>query len=219
MSDIFDEINEDLRAERMRALARRYGWLVAIVVLAILGGTGGWQAWRWHQTHQDQAAATAYITAADAAASVPHDPAARKPAMEALLRLSTSGPIGYRTLARMRAAALDADGGNQAQALALWDAVAADHDADPLLRDLANLQWAMHQVDHGDPALVGDRLKGLAMGDNPFASLAKEELALLDLRQGHGAAARATLTALAKDPMTTPDLRARAKGLLDQLGD
>ena len=218
MSDIFDEISEDLRAERMRVLARRYGWLVALAVLAVLAGVGGWQGRRWYQARQDNAAAAAYITAADAAASVPHDPAARQPAMAALLRLAQSGPEGYRTLARLRAAALDEDGGNQAQALALWNAVAADNDADPMLRDLANLQWAMHQVDHGDPALVADRLKALVQGDNPFAILAKEQLALLDLRQGHKAAARTQLAALAADPEATPDLRGRAKGLLDQLG-
>lgn len=218
VSDIFDEINEDLRAERMAALARRYGWLVAVAVLAILLGAGGWQGWRWYQARQDNAAATAYLNAANAAAAIPHDPAARQAAMQGLLGLAQHGPAGYRTLARLRAAALDADGGNQAQALALWNAVAADPSADPLMRDLANLLWAMHQVDHGDPALVGARLKALAVPANPFAALAREQLALLDLRQGQIAAARSELAALAADPAATPDLRGRAKGLLDQLG-
>ncbi|MDE2516897.1 MAG: tetratricopeptide repeat protein [Rhodospirillales bacterium] len=218
MSDIFDEINEDLRAERMAALARRYGWLVAVAVLAVLLGAGGWQGWRWYQARQDNAAATAYLNAADAAAAIPHDPAARQAAMQGLLGLAQHGPAGYRTLARLRAAALDADGGDQAQALALWNAVAADQAADPLMRDLANLLWAMHQVDHGDPALVGARLKALTVPANPFAPLAREQLALLDLRLGRVAAARTALAALAADPAATPDLRGRAKGLLDQLG-
>ena len=81
----------------------------------------------------------------------------------------TSAPEGYRTLARLREAALKADAGDLPGALALWDQVAADASADPLLRDLASLLWAEHQIDSGDPALLEARLKALAAPENRLA--------------------------------------------------
>ena len=56
-----------------------------------------------------------------------------------------------------------------AGAAALWDQVAADSSADPLLRDLASLLWAQHQIDSGDPSLLEARLKALAAPENRLA--------------------------------------------------
>ena len=66
-------------------------------------------------------------------------------------KLAAPRPEGYATLARLREAALKADARRSAGAAALWDQVAADASADPLLRDLASLLWAQHLIDTGDP--------------------------------------------------------------------
>lgn len=46
MVDIFDEVDEDLRAERAQALLKRYGGLLIALALLTIGAAGGWQAWR-----------------------------------------------------------------------------------------------------------------------------------------------------------------------------
>jgi hypothetical protein len=61
--DIFDELNEDLRAERARAMAKRYGLLGGIVLLLIVAGVGGWQGWMWHQRQLAAAAAAPFMDA------------------------------------------------------------------------------------------------------------------------------------------------------------
>ena len=75
----------------------------------------------------------------------------------------------------------------------MWDEVAADGAADPLLRDLANLTWCIYHADKGDPALLEGRLKPLAAAGNAWRPLAQEQLALLDLREGHTEAAKTQL--------------------------
>ena len=116
----------------------------------------------------------------------PRAPAKRaaQPLIATFSKLATACPEGYATLARLREAALKADAGDLQGATALWDQVAGDSSADPLLRDLASLLWAQHQIDTGDPSLLQARLKALAAPDNPWHALAEEQLALLDLRQG-----------------------------------
>jgi hypothetical protein len=76
--DIFDEVDEELRAESAQKLVKRYSGLIAAAAFAVLGAAGGWQGWQWWQARQDAAAATAFVSAASAAdGSDTLDPAAR----------------------------------------------------------------------------------------------------------------------------------------------
>lgn len=214
MPDIFDEVEEDLRAERLRALLTRYAGVLFAAALLVIGGVAGWQGWLWYQTRQDRAAAQTYIAAMLAAGDTgPAAAPARSLALGQFLALARTGPAGYRTLARLHAAAMEADAGHLPQALALWDAVAADSAADPLLRGLAGLLWADRQLDTGNPGVLAARLKSLAAPGAPWRALAEEDLALLDLRRHRDDAARRRLDALAKDAAAPAGVREQAAAL------
>jgi hypothetical protein len=215
--DIFDEVDEELRAERVQRLLKRYGGLIIAAAVAVVAGAGGLQAWRWWQAKQDLAAAQHYLIAmamVDSAAG----PANTKAAITAFGALTRAAPDGYRTLARLQTAAQKAEAGDKAGAAALWNDVASDTAADPLLRDLASLLWCQHQIDSGDPGILAARLTTLAEPDNAWRPLAKEQLALLDMRQGKTDAARTTLRALLQDRTTPAGIRDRVAGLLERLG-
>ena len=220
MVDIFDEVDEDLRAERAQQLLKRYAGVIIAAALLVVGIAAGWQGWRWWQARRDMQAAAAFISATDTVRTVgpSADASSRQAAIGAFARLAASAPEGYRTLARLREGALKADAGDPAGAAALYDQVAADTSADKLLRDLASLLWAQRQLDSGEPARLEARLKALAEPSNPWNALASEQLALLDLRQGHTDAAKQTLRRLVADPLLPQDLRARTSGLLNRLG-
>ena len=217
MVDIFDEVDEELRAERAQAVLRRYAGVIIAAAVLIVGAAAGWQAWRWYQAKQDAAAAQQYMVAMHAANAAATDDA-RRQALAALQPVVAGAPDGYRTLARLRAAALKADSGDVAGAATLWTEVAADSGADPLLRQLASLLWATHQIDTADPALLESRLKPLTEPGNVWRPLAEEQLAVLDLRQGKPDPARTILTRLANDVTAPAGLRGRAAGLLARLG-
>ena len=216
MPDIFDEVDEDLRADRARKALQRYGGLVVLAAVLVVGAAAGWQVWKAHAAKENARVAQLFISALDGAAGPPGD--GRKAAALELAEVARDGDAGYRALARLREAALKADSGEAAEAEALWAQVAADASADRLLRDAAVLQSVLHQIDSGDPAALAARLKPLAAPDNPWHALAEEAQALLDLRQGHTDAARDTLKRLTQD-VTAPDgVRGRANGLLARLG-
>ena len=219
MVDIFDEVDEDLRAERASRLLRQYGWVLAVAAVAIIGGTIGWQAWERWKASQDAAAAQRYMAAqaAAVATSIPGAPG-RADAIVALQQAAASAPQGYRTLSLMRAAGLEATGGDIQAAVSTWNQVAADAGADPILRDLASLLAAQYQLDKGDPAMLEARLKPLAEPSNPWAPLAREQLALLDLRQGKIDAAKAGLKALAESTTAPDGVRQRAAAVLAGIG-
>ncbi|MCX7382392.1 MAG: hypothetical protein NT133_13455, partial [Alphaproteobacteria bacterium] len=124
----------------------------------------------------------------------------------------------YRSLARLREASLRFDAGERDAALALFDKVANDRGADPLLRDYAALQFVWHQIDTGAAPALRTRLAPLTAPDNAWRPLAEEAQALLDIREGRKDAARDTLKRLSQDPAAPDGVRGRAGGLLERLG-
>ena len=221
MPDIFDEVQEDLRAERAKNLFRRYGALMIGVLLLFVAGVGGWQLWRWRQQQQAMAAADIMLAAMRQADALPPLPAAapagaREAAIAGFGKINS--PDSYRTLARLREAALQADRNDLAAADALWDQVAQDGSADPLLRDLASLLWVERQPDDAAAGPLLARLKPLTSPDNAWHALALEQQALIEMRSDAADAARDTLRQLAADVTVPEGVRNRASGLLSKLG-
>ncbi len=210
-----------MRAARSRALARRLV-VPGCVLLALLAlGLGGWRLWVWQQEREARAASGPFIAAMQsAAATTPGaQQAGRAEAMSLFARVAAEAPEGYRVLARLREAGLRAQAGELPAALSLWDQVAADGDADPLLRGFASLCWVSSQVDGGDPAVLRARLGPLLMPESPWHVLAAEQGALLDLRAGQDAPARAALRRIAADPAAPGGARQRAGAMLQSLGE
>ena len=213
MVDIFDEVEEELRAERTQKFLRKYGGLLLAACLLVIGAATGWKGWEWYQVRQDSEAAARYL-----AAAARSEGPSRAEAITAFEALAGAAPDGYRVLSRLRAAGLRAESGDLAGASALWDQVAADKAVDPLLRDLASLTWCLYHADQGDPALVEARLQPLAAPGNTWRSMAAEQLAVLDLRAGRADAAKVRLKKLAEDTTAPSGVRGRAGALLERMG-
>jgi len=216
--DIFDEVDEELREERMQEFLKKYGGLLFAAALLLIAAVGGWKAWGWYQEKQDLEAATRYLAASARTETAGVAGPNRPEAIAAFESVAANPPEGYRVLARLRLAALRAETGDLQGASALWDQVAADGSADPLLRDLASLTWCLYHADKGDPAMVEGRLKPLAAPGNAYRSLAQEQLALLELRQGNTEAAKTQLKKLSEDTTAPTGVRGRAGALLDRVG-
>lgn len=208
MPDIFDEVEEDLRAERAKRLARRWGGVALGAALVVVVATGGWQAWRWNEARQATTAAETFLTLNTSAERPGADLAT---AANGFAALGRDAPVGYRTLARLRAAALKAESGDAAGALALWDEVAADAEAERLYRDLATLLAVSHALDTGDPAQLAARIAPIAAEGNPWRASAREAQALIAVRRGAQEEARRMLEALVADPAAPPGVRERAQ--------
>ncbi|MDJ0386777.1 tetratricopeptide repeat protein [Roseomonas sp. E05] len=215
MPDIFDEVQEELRAERARRLGIRYGGLLAGIALLALLGVGGWQGWQWWQERQAAQSGGLFLQISRDAEAPGAD---LKAAGDSFASLATTSPEGYQILARLRAAALKAETGDREAALGLYDQLAGDEGAPPLYRGLANLMWVLHGLDTQDPAALSARLTPLTEPSNPWRASARELQALLAIRRGEKPEAKRILEALAADVTAPRGLRDRAGRLAAGLG-
>ena len=227
MTDVFREIDEEVRAEQVRLAVRRYGWLVGLVAVLVLVGVGSWQAIAYRDRQAQARLSAAYLHATRQADDLatngfggtsPQLTAARDAAIASFAPLEGSGDAGIRTLARLRAAQLLSDRGDTAGAVRLLDAVAGDGAAEPAMRDLATLFSVERQLATGRPDVLHKRLDGIEEPGGAFRALAFEAQAAIDLARGQVADARREIELVLTDGAAPQGARERAATLLQAIG-
>ena len=210
MSDadsFINEVTEEVRRDRLFAMMRKYGWIAILAVILLVGGA----AWTEYRNARDRAAAE---TSGDAllAALANSDPAARVAALNAVPQDGPAAAVGL-----LITAAAQQEAGDLVAATTTLDGLAARTDVPAIYRDLASFKAAM--LDAGvDPAARRARLDALANPGQPFALLAQEQIALVDLAAGDRDGAVAQLTAIAQDAGVSQPLRDRVQTLMVALG-
>lgn len=212
MSDnIFREVDEELRNERIKALWRRYGMYVIAGAVAIVLIVAGNELWQWWQGTTAGRSSDLMQTALDAIED--GDVAAAETALAAV---EAEGSGRYPVLARFREAALMAEQGRTEEALAQYDALAGTVDS-PLLRELAQVYAGYLLVDSGDVAAVTARVGSLLSPEHPLRNSAREALGLAAHRSGDNVTALAQFQQIVLDPLTAQDIMARAQVYIAQL--
>ena len=212
MSDIFTEVDEDLRRERVQELWKKYGNYVIGAAVLIVVGTAGFVAWRDYQRKQAEAGAAQYVAALDEARS--GNAAAADAALANIVR---SGGSGYSVLARFEEAATKIRAGDAAAAATLYRSIAADGGVDRELRDAATLLAALNDVDTANQSALAEQLNALTAPTSPWRHLAWEIEALAAAKAGKMDEARGLYTRISDDPDAPAGVRARAAEMLAAL--
>lgn len=206
MSDIFREVDEDLRRDRLLSIWQRYGGVLVAAAVAIVLVTAGSVAWRSWQASRAAEQTQALVAAIERSEASPQAGA------DALAAFAADAEGGRATLARLYEAGTHARAGDRAAAARAYDAVAAS-DAEPAYRDLATILSVMVQLEGGDAAALRARLLPLTGPDNPWRFSARELDALLAARAGDRAGAAQRFRELADDPQAPQGVRSRAAEL------
>jgi hypothetical protein len=214
VSDIFTEVDEDLRRDRVERLWKAYGKYVIVAAALLVIGTGAWTGWSEWQRREAAQETRRLIGAIDLATARENDPAALS-GLEALARDGRAGP---RALARLYAGGLKARAGDLPAALALYRSVASDGAADRELRDAAQVLAALAGAQTLPPAEIDAMIGRLASSESPWRFTAQEIAALAALRAGDAARGKQLYARIADDPAAPSTLRARAAEMLQAIG-
>jgi hypothetical protein len=211
VSDIFREIDEELRRDNLLKLWARYGRHVIIAGVVVLLLAGGVVAWRSHQEALRQAESVQYEKALAAARD-------GKAAADKQFEAIAAEGGGYAVLASLEQAELLAKAGNRAGADAIYRQIAGNDAVGPVFRDLAVLLGAQQDFATADPKATIARLQPLTAKDNPWRPSALELIAAARLKTGDKPGAITLYRQLASDPTAPASLRERAAELAAALG-
>ena len=204
MSDIFREIEDELRRDNLLKLWQRYGkYLIAVAVLAV-AIAGGIVAWLDYQASERRAQGLRYSSALALVREGKPGDAAK------LFGVLAREGGGYSLLAALEEAEMLVKSGDRKAAIAAYDRLAGESGIDSEFRDLAELLSVMHGLPDGDPKAAVERLQKLTQSDNPWRASALDLTAAAKLKSGDRSGALQIYQQLADDLSAPQGLRARA---------
>jgi hypothetical protein len=207
VSELFDEVDEEVRREQLKRLWDRYSIYIVAAALLIIAAVGGWRGYQYLEAKKAAEAGAAFDKAVELSEQNKH-----AEAEAAFNDLAAKGSSGYRLLARLRAAAEAANRDPQAAAK-LYDEIAADRSVAAPDQDLAKVRAAGLLLETASYPSMLARLEPAAAPAAAFRHTARELLALSALRVNDTTAARRWLDVIAGDGETPPSLRSRAEAM------
>jgi hypothetical protein len=207
LSDIFREVEEEVRRERLEKIWKQYGdYIVAAAALLILAAAG-FRLWNVYEARERAAASVRYQAAQQLLqAGQP------RPAADAFARLSKTAPGGYAKLAQLQEADALQAAGNTPAALANYRKLAAD--SDEMISAVARLRAAWILVEGAPKSDVESMLGALAADSSPWHQVAREILAYADYHAGATKQALAEFRALSKDAKAPAGVRGRSNAMV-----
>src|SRR5262245_46899285 len=210
MSDIFQEVEEDVRRERYEQLWKKYGNYVIAAAAVLVLAVGGYQAWVAYDNSQRQQVSEKYQGAQGLAAA---GKAAEAEAQ--FTELSKSGFTGYATLAKFNLVGAYLAQGKRDPAIALLRELTES--SDDTVSSVARLRLAWAEADARPRPEIQTILQPLTAAGSPWRFAAAEVLAYVELKSGSRAQAEADYLSLSQEPGAAAGLRQRAAAILQYL--
>ena len=220
MADKFDEfleeVEQDIRHERLEKLWKEYGKTLVIAVVGVLALTAGFMAWKNHRHNQHVIFSEQFVGAQNLIAQ-----GKTSEAIGVMQSLSKGSHHGYAVLAKFLEASLLVKEGPQQDLKSAQDvyvSIEKDKSADKHLRDLATFFKVSLEIDRlpsaPDEASIKkliETLEPLTHQDNPWHSIAKELKGLLLYKQNKMTEASEIFISLIQDEKSPAELRMRAQ--------
>jgi hypothetical protein len=207
VSELFDEVNEDVRRDQLKKLWDQYSIYIIAGALLIIASVGGWRGYQYLEAKKAAEAGALFDKAAELSEANKH-----AEAEAAFADLAAKAPAGYRVLARLRTAA-EVASRDQPAAAKMFEEIAADRSVGVAEQDLARVRAAQLLLESTTYPNMKTRLEAAAAPGATFRHTARELLALSAWRANDSAAARQWLDLIANDGETPPSLRSRAEAL------
>jgi hypothetical protein len=208
MSDIFREVDEDVRRDRAAEFWQKYQTYIIAAVVLIVIATGGWRFYDWRRTQAAEAAGARFENALELERA-----GKSGEAQAAFARLAGDAPRGYASLARLSSAAELAKT-DPAGAIAAYDALAEDVTLGALFREAARLRAAILRLDNGEADKARTALEGLAAPTGAYRHTAREILGAAALAAGDYDGAGRWLDMVASDPEAPQGAKQNAELML-----
>ncbi len=182
--NLFDEIDQEVKAKQMTDFFKRFGGAIAGVLIAVVLGTAIASTMNNMRAAQREKDSEALIGLMDKEYEniSPDEVKARVAAYDDVAKKAAGD--GQKMLAGFAAAATLLHNGQQEEGLKKLDEVRNNDSFRPVYRDYALLMKVRAQMDNGDAAKLQDDLKPLLDSNNAWYLSALETSAILFAKQG-----------------------------------
>jgi hypothetical protein len=206
VTDIFREVEEDVRRERIEKIWKQYSDYIIAGVAVVILAVAGWQFYKYYHGKAVVRASDAYAAAELKAAN-----GGAMAAASDFGRLAKDAPGGYASLAKLQQANALLGAGQTGDAVAIYEQI--EKDSDTSLAAVARLRHAWAIVDFAPKKDVTALLAPLTDPASDWQYSAREVLAYSAYHNGDTAEAIATFKKIGDNISAPQTLRQRAKAM------
>ncbi len=209
---LFQEINEELKQEKLRSFWKKYGIFVIIAVIAILTFAVSFESIKLWQTKKAQTWSDAYAYAYNLQMQGKYDES-----IDIFKKIENQNGGMYKDLAQMQIANILLEQEKYDEAFTVLNTLIEDSNTNNSLRNIAIFKLASYKLDNAPKEEVEFLLNKLIDGDNSWKNIAKEMKAMLAIREGNISNALEIYNDILNNNELSESLRTRVQDMVSVL--
>ncbi len=213
LSDVFREVDEDLRRQRFEELWKKYGSWVIGAAVAFVVVVGASLYWNDAQERRQAKLSDEYAAAVELIAEGKDEEG-----LAALGAIADKAGGGYEAISLLQQAQVLHRQGKIDESVKLYDEVSGKNLGGRLVSELAQVKAAWAIADTASYEDIQARVAEIAEGDGAWRYPAQEILAFSALKNGMTEAARPQYRALLNDRTAPSGVRERSAIMLEVIG-
>ncbi|MGI2031492.1 tetratricopeptide repeat protein [Rhizobium panacihumi] len=206
------EVNDELRSDQMNKAWKRFGRIFIGAAVLLVVGVAGHRGYEYWHNNNASASGDRFIAALNLAGENKADEA-----LAAFAEIEKDGTGSYPVLAKLRTAALQAEKGDKAAAIASFQAISRDNVAPALVRDVAKLRAAFLLVDTAGYDQVAAEAEVLTSDGHALRYSAREALGLAAYKADNMKQAKDWFSQITNAADAPRNVASRAQIMLDNI--
>lgn len=212
IDNFFREVSEDVQNDKLKKIWDTYGLHIIIAIIVILTIAVSFETLKAWKIKRNETWSDAYAYALNLQNQGKYDES-----MNVLGEISQKNKGIYRDLSEIQKSNILFEQGKNAEALALLEKIVNDESIDPKMRHITAVKLASHKLDTAPREEIEKLLAPLMNEESSWKNIAKEMLAMLEIREGNIEKAKEIYGEILNSPDLSDGLKLRVQDMLSAL--
>lgn len=212
IDNFFREVSEDVQNDKLKKIWDTYGLHIIIAIIVILTIAVSFETLKAWKIKRNETWSDAYAYALNLQNQGKYDES-----MNVLGEISQKNKGIYRDLSEIQKSNILFEQGKNAEALDLLEKIVNDESIDPKMRHITAVKLASYKLDTAPREEIEKLLAPLMNEESSWKNIAKEMLAMLEIREGNIEKAKEIYGEILNSPDLSDGLKLRVQDMLSAL--
>lgn len=212
IDNFFREVSEDVQNDKLKKIWDTYGLHIIIAVIVILTIAVSFETFKTWKIKRNEAWSDAYAYAINL-----QNQGKYAESLNVLEEISSKNKGIYSDVAEVQKANILFEQGKSNDALILLEKIVNNDDVNSKIRHITAVKLASYKLDSASREEIEKLLKPLMAEENSWTNIAKELLAMLEIREGNIEKAKGIYSEILNSPNLSDGLKLRVQDMLSAL--
>ena len=212
LDNFFKEVSEDVQNDKLKKIWDTYGLHIIIAIIIVLTIAVSFETLKAWRVKRNETWSDAYAYALNLQNQGKYDES-----LKVLADIAQKNKGIYSDIAEIQKANILFEQGKNAEALALLENIVQNEDINPKMRHITAVKLATYKLDTAPRDEIEKLLTPLMQEESSWKNIAKEMLAMLEIREGNIEKAKTIYTEILNSPDLSDGLKLRVQDMLSAL--